>query len=175
VNGTGALRLEQIAASHTLTLSAASNCRRREYTNGMTWSRRAFGIVLSSVLLLMIALPTVCGNCQAIAARSDCAEDHGGKAKHPGSSPLWNADCHHCDGSQGISAYKQIYQNAPESIVLLPLTAKAPRLDSNRMITVFVTTTPVMYLQRAFQKSTFVGKTLVPNSVYHPLTVSLKI
>jgi hypothetical protein len=110
-----------------------------------------------------------------MAARSDCAEDHGGKPKHPGSSPLWYADCDHCERSQGISAYKQIYQNAPESVLLLPETAKAPRLDSNRIITAFGATTPVMYLQRAFQKSTFVGKTPVPNSFYHPLTVSLKI
>jgi hypothetical protein len=131
--------------------------------------------VLSSVLLLMIALPTVCGNCQATAARSDCAEDHGGKTNHTGSSLVGYADCDHCDGSQGISAYRQIYQNAPESVLLLPETAKTPRLDSNRIITAFAATAPVKYLQRTFQNSSFVGKAPVPNSVYHPLTVSLKI
>src|ERR1700693_6260524 len=161
-------------ASHTLSSSAAANCRRRGYTNGMTWSRRAFGVMLSSALLLMIALPTVCGNCQTMAVKADCAEDHGGKTKHTGSSSLWHADCDHCDGSQGISPFRHRYQTVPEYVVLSDI-AKTPRLDSNRIITAFAATIRVMYLWGAFPKSIFAGKAPVPNSVYHPLTVSLKI
>jgi hypothetical protein len=140
----------------------------------MAWLRRVVGIVLSSVLLLMMALPSICGNCQATAAKANCAEDHGGKTKGPGGSSGY-ADCDHCGGSQGISPSRQIYQSGPESVVLSDI-AKTPRLDSHRIVTVFAATGPVMHVHAALQKKYIVlGKISVPNSRYHPLTVSLKI
>jgi hypothetical protein len=174
-NGTRASRLEQIAGdSLTLLASAASNYRWREYTNRMKWSRRAFGVMLSAVFLLAMTLPALCGKCQSAAANSDCAQDHGGKTKHQSGSSSGYTDCDHCDESPGISPNRQTNPGTPEFLISLPDSPTTQSHDSNRMAATFATS-PTSSVDAAVQKYTFVGDPHVPNSVYRPLTVSLKI
>jgi hypothetical protein len=175
-NGTRASRLEQIAsASLTLLLSAASNYRWREYTNGMEWSRRAFGVVLSAVLLLAMALPALCGKCQATAAKPDCAENHGARTKQPVGSSSGYTDCDHCDESQGISANRQMNPGTLEFLIFLPDSTRTQPHDSNRLSTKLAISA-ASYVYGAAQNYIFLGKTHPPKSVYSPLiTVSLKI
>jgi len=160
-------------AGLTLLLSVASNYRRREYTNGMKWSR-AFGAVLSPVLLLAMAFPALCGKCQGAVANSDCAQDHGGKAKHPAGSSSGNTDCDHCDASPGISATRQMNQGTPELLIFLPDSPTTQVHDSNR-IAATSAIIPTNSADDTVQKYIFVGETHPPNSVYRLLTVSLKI
>lgn len=135
---------------------------------------RAFGAVLSAVLLLAMALPALCGKCQATAANSDCAEDHGGKVKHPGDSSPGYTDCDHCDEAPGISANRQMQPGAPELVIFLGGSDSAPLHRSNRVAATFAATSANSQ-DGAVQKSISAGATPVPKSVYRPLTVSLKI
>jgi hypothetical protein len=140
----------------------------------MKQSRRAFGAVLSAVLSLAMALPALCVQCQATAAKPDCTEDHGGKTKPPGGYSSGYTDCDHCDASQGISAHRQIQPVAPELVVFLRDPDSTPLHGSNRVATTFATS-PTNSVDGAVQKYIFVGKTHPPKSVYRPFTVSLKI
>jgi hypothetical protein len=141
----------------------------------MEWSRRAFGVVLSAVLLLAMALPVLCGKCRATAANSDCAEDHGGKAKQPGDSSAGYADCDHCDAVPGISGNRQTNPGALEFLIFLPDSARTQPHDSSRMATTS-TTSPTSSVDGAVRKYIFAVEThSPPESLYRPLTVSLKI
>lgn len=135
--------------------------------------RRAFGAVLSAVLLLAMALPALCGKCQAAAANSDCAEDHNGKLQPDGSSSGYT-DCDHCDEAPGISANRQMQPDAPELVIFLRDSDSTPHHGSNRVAATFATS-PTNSVDGPAQKNIFVGKTHPPKSVYRPLTVSLKI
>jgi hypothetical protein len=135
---------------------------------------RAFGAVLSAVLLLAMALPTLCGKCQDLSANSDCAEDHGGKAKQPDASSQGFTDCNHCDEGPGISAKRQMQPGAPELVIFLRDSDSTPLHRSNQAATTFATT-PTHSLDSVVQKYVFAGETPLPKSVYPPLTVSLKI
>jgi hypothetical protein len=167
--------LEQIVnGSPTLLLPAASNNRWPEYTNGMEWLQRAFGAVLSAVLLLAMALPALCGKCQAPAANSDCAQDHGGKTNPPGGPSSGYTDCDHCDALQGISANRQMNPGTPEFVIFLPDSPRTQSHYSNRIATTFAAI-PVSYAHAATQKYIFLPETYLPKSVYRPLAVSLKV
>ena len=161
-------------AGLTLLLSVASNYRWREYTNGMKWSRRAFGVMLSAVFSLAMTLPALCGKCHSAAPNSDCAQDHGGKTKHQSGSSSGYTDCDHCDESPGISATRQMNQGTPELLISLPDSPAAQIHDSNR-IAATSAIIPTNSVDGTVQKYIFVGETHPPNSVYRLLTVSLKI
>jgi hypothetical protein len=164
-----------VNGSFTLLLSAASNHRWREYTNGMEWLQRAFVAVLSAVLLLAMALPALCGKCQAPAANSDCAQDHGGKTNPPPGGPSSGyTDCHHCDAPQGISANRQMNPDTPEFVIFLPDSPRTQPHYSNRIAATFAAI-PVSYVHGATQKYISLRETYLPKSVYRPLAVSLKI
>jgi hypothetical protein len=136
--------------------------------------RRAFGVVLSAVLLLAVASPALCGRCQGAAASPDCAQDHGGKKKQPSGPSSGYTDCDHCDASQGISANRQVNLGAPEFLIFLPDSPATQPHNLNRIATIFVPS-PTNSMGRAVQKCIFVRETRFSNSSYRPLTVSLKI
>ena len=140
----------------------------------MNWSRRAFGALLSALVLLAMALPALCGRCQDPAANSDCAQDHGGKKKQPSGSSSGYTDCDHCDASQGISANRQVNPGAPEFLIFLPDSPATQPHNLNRIPTVFAPN-PTNSLGRAVQKYILVRETQFSDSSYRPLTVSLKI
>jgi hypothetical protein len=135
---------------------------------------RAFGAVLSAVLLLAMALPALCGKCQDPSAHSDCAEDHGGKTKQPDASSHGFTDCNHCDDRLGISANRQMQPGGPELVIFLRDSDSTPRHRSNRVAGTFATS-PTHSLDGVVQKYVSAGETPLPKSVYRPLTVSLKI
>jgi len=139
----------------------------------MEWSRRAFGVVLSAVLLLAMVLPALCGKCDLAGSKTDCAEEHGGTTKQHGGSSGY-ADCDHCDDSQGISANRQMNPGILEFLIFLPDSARTQPDASNRIATTFSTSSRSS-VDGAVQKYIFVVETHPPKSVYRPLTVSLKI
>ena len=140
----------------------------------MNWSRRAFGALLSAVVLLAMALPALCGRCQDPAANSDCAQDHGGKKKQPAGPSSGYADCDHCDASPGITANRKMNPGAADLLVFLPDSPRTQLQDSHRIATTF-TVSPSNSGHEAFQDYIFVGEGHFPKSGYRPLTVSLKI
>src|SRR5580704_15246321 len=137
----------------------------------MEWSRRAFGVVLSAALLHAIALPALCGKCQARAANSDCTEGHGGKAKQPGESSAGYADCDHCDEAPGISANRPTNPGALEILIVLPDSPSTELHDSMTSAT-----SPTSSVDGAIRKYIFAVEIHPPPEPrYRPLTVSLKI
>ena len=61
--------------------------------------QRITGGFLSAVLLLAVVLPAMCGQCRAIPAEANCAEEHKSGAKtHDHSSASVNAQCESCTG-----------------------------------------------------------------------------
>jgi len=136
--------------------------------------RRAFGILLSAMLLLAMALPALCGKCQGVAANPDCAQDHGGKKKQPAGPSSGFADCDHCDQSPGISANRHVNPGAREFLIFLPDSPKSQPHNSNRIAATSATSLTNSG-HGAAQEYIFVRETRLPKSVYRPLTVSLKI
>jgi len=129
---------------------------------------------LSAVFLLAMALPALCGKCDPSAAKSDCAEDHGGKMKKPGGSSSGYTDCDHCHASQGIAATRRMQPDAPQLVILLRGSDSTSHQHSNRIASTSVTSATNSVLT-AVQRYIFVGRSNLPRSVYSPLTVSLKI
>jgi hypothetical protein len=136
--------------------------------------RRTFAMVLSAVFLLALALPSLCGKCGPSAAKSDCAEDHDGKTKKPGSSSCGYADCDHCDQSPGISANRPIQADAPEFVIFLRDSNSSSHQDANRIATAFATGA-MEPVDGAVPKYFFVADSHLPKTAYRPLTVSLKL
>jgi hypothetical protein len=136
--------------------------------------RRTSAIVLSAVFLLALALPALCGKCDPSAAKSDCAEGHGGKTKKPANSSPGYADCDHCNQSAGISANRRIQADTTEFVIFLRDSNSTPRQDANPLARTFATnaTNPV---DGAVPKYFFVADSHPLQTVDRPLTVSLKI
>jgi hypothetical protein len=158
----------------TLLILAASKHRWREYTNGMERLPRAFGALLSAVLLLAMALPALCGKCQDQAAKSDCAQDHGGKTNQPAEPSTGYTDCNHCDQSPGVSANRQMNPGASEVLIFLPDSPRTQLHGSNRVAPIFATSV-TNAVDAAVHQYVLVRETWLSNSGYRPLTVSLKI
>jgi hypothetical protein len=155
-------------------MSAASKYPWREYTNGMKWSLRAFRAALSAVFLLAMALPAFCGKCQGPVADPGCARGHGATTRHHGGSSSGSTDCDHCDESQGISATRQAHQTTPEFVIFLRDSGKTQPQDSNRTAATSASGL-ASSVSVAVQKYVSVREQHLPESVYRPLTVSLKI
>src|ERR1700732_2075642 len=125
---------------------------------------RAFGAVLSAVLLLAMALPALCGKCQGTAANPDCAQDHGGKTKQPARPSSGYTDCGHCDQSPGISANKQTNPGTLEFLIYLPDSPGTQRHDSNRIATALAASLTNSGPE-AVLRYTFVGERKLAKSV----------
>jgi hypothetical protein len=141
---------------------------------GMERLRRTFAIVFSAVFLLALALPALCGKCDPSAAKSDCAEDHGGKTKQPAERSSGYTDCDHCDKPPGISVNRRIQADAPEFVIFLRDSNSTPHQGANRVARAFATS-PTNSVDGAVPKYFFVADSHPPKTVDRHLTVSLKI